>query len=99
MLAGDAVEDGVALGQGRSIRAPAGEEVVGHAPGEAPAVEQVDAPPVEPADPTSLSQYNPAPRIGESPTRPAILNARPLVVVTHERLPFRSNALQWMVPV
>ena len=37
--------------------------------------------------------------IGESPTRPAIFHARPLVVVTQEMLPFVSIALQWIVPV
>src|SRR5688572_12527539 len=54
--------------------------------------------PVEPADPTSLSVYNPAPMIGESPIRPGILKNRPLVVVTPEMLPLRSTALQLMVP-
>src|SRR6266446_3859906 len=40
--------------------------------------------PVEPAAPTSLSTYKPAPRMGESPTRPGILKDRPLVVVQLE---------------
>src|SRR2546422_7896943 len=38
--------------------------------------------PVEPAAPASPSTYSPAPRIGESPTRPGIFQANPLVVVT-----------------
>src|SRR5204862_1635551 len=54
--------------------------------------------PVEPAAPTSLSTQTPAPKIGESPTRPGILNASPLVVVQPETLPFRSIALQMIVP-
>ena len=37
--------------------------------------------------------------IGESPTRPGILNARPLVVVVHEISPAAFIAAQWMVPV
>src|SRR5438876_2308610 len=43
--------------------------------------------PVDPAAPTSLSQYCPAPMIGESPTRPGIFQERPAVVVTEERSP------------
>src|SRR5688500_2914421 len=54
--------------------------------------------PVEPAAPTSLSTYRPAPRIGESPTRPGIFHARPLVVVTPARAPAGVIALQLMVP-
>src|SRR6266436_83873 len=50
--------------------------------------------PVEPAAPTSPSTYRPAPRMGESPTRPGILKDRPLVVVQLEMLPARSMALQ-----
>ena len=55
--------------------------------------------PVEPAAPTSLSQYSPAPTIGLSPTRPGIFHARPAVVVTEERSPWGVTALQLMVPV
>src|SRR5215218_9624325 len=43
--------------------------------------------PVEPAAPTSPSTYRPAPRIGESPTRPGIFQASPLVVVTPQMSP------------
>src|SRR5712671_5093179 len=55
--------------------------------------------PVEPAAPTSLSTYKPAPMIGESPTRPGIFQARPEVVVTPEISLFASTAKQLMVPV
>ena len=54
--------------------------------------------PVEPAAPTALSTYKPAPMIGESPTRPGILKLNPLVVVTAARSPLASSAEQWMVP-
>src|SRR4029079_78749 len=54
--------------------------------------------PVEPAAPISLSTYNPQPMSGESPTRPGILKARPLVVVMPERSPFASSARQLIVP-
>src|SRR3954469_4550606 len=50
--------------------------------------------PVEPAAPTSPSTYSPAPRIGESPTRPGIFHARPLVVVTPASAPAGLMALQ-----
>src|ERR1051325_10310401 len=55
--------------------------------------------PVEPAAPTSLSTKSPAPMIGESPTRPGILKARPLVVVVPEMSPRSLTARQFMVPV
>src|SRR2546423_3321048 len=55
--------------------------------------------PVDPAAPTSLSQYCPAPIIGESPTRPGIFHERPLVVVTEERSPWGVTASQLIVPV
>src|SRR6476620_5618684 len=54
--------------------------------------------PVEPAAPTPPSTYKPAPRIGESPTRPGIFHARPLVVVTPQTSPFALTALQLIVP-
>src|SRR5690606_39815792 len=40
--------------------------------------------PVEPAAPTSLSVYWPAPMMGESPARPGIFQESPLVVVIEE---------------
>src|SRR5438046_10520428 len=55
--------------------------------------------PVEPAAPTSLSVYCPAQMIGLSPTRPGILNASPLVVVTEEITPWGVAAPQLIVPV
>src|SRR5687768_18577604 len=55
--------------------------------------------PVDPAAPTSLSQYWPAPMIGESPTRPGIFHDSPLVVVTDEISPCGVTALQLIVPV
>src|SRR5207302_1912881 len=55
--------------------------------------------PVEPAEPTSLSRYNPAPRMGESPTRPGIFQDRPEVVVVQPRSPWVSRTEQWIVPV
>src|SRR5688572_10674881 len=54
--------------------------------------------PVEPAAPTVLSQYCPAPMIGESPTRPGIFHAIPLVVVTELRSPLASTAFMLIVP-
>ena len=54
--------------------------------------------PVEPAAPTSLSTYSPAPRMGESPTRPGIFQASPLVVVTPQMSPVGPIASQLMVP-
>src|SRR5438128_8982901 len=54
--------------------------------------------PVEPAAPTSLSQYCPAPMIGESPTRPGIFHDSPLVVVTEPTSPLAPTALRLMVP-
>ena len=60
----------------------------------------LDSPrPVEPAAPTSLSVYCPAPMIAESPTRPGIFQASPLVVVTDEISPPGVTALQLIVPV
>ena len=55
--------------------------------------------PVEPAEPTSLSRNSPAPRIGESPTRPGIFHDRPEVVVVQPRSPWVSSTEQWIVPV
>src|SRR5262245_19171683 len=54
--------------------------------------------PVEPAAPTAPSTYRPAPRIGESPTRPGIFQERPLVVVTPQISPFALTPLQLIVP-
>src|SRR6478735_1949053 len=54
--------------------------------------------PVEPAAPTSLSQYCPAPMIGESPIRPGIFHDRPLVVVTELMSPFAATAFMLIVP-
>src|SRR4030095_4107858 len=65
----------------------------------APQTLMLDSPrPVEPAAPTVLSQYCPAPMIGESPTRPAIFHAMPLVVVTELKSPFASTAFMFIVP-
>src|SRR5881394_2361718 len=55
--------------------------------------------PVEPAAPTSLSVYCPAPMTAESPTRPGILNARPAVVVIDEISLVGVTASQLIVPV
>src|SRR3954469_24279213 len=54
--------------------------------------------PVEPAAPTEPSTYSPAPKIGESPTRPGIFHERPLVVVTPQTSPFELTASQLIVP-
>src|SRR4029077_16318627 len=55
--------------------------------------------PVDPAAPTSLSTQQPAPIIGESPTRPGIFHANPDVVVVAEMSPFASTAMHGIVPV
>src|SRR5262245_27405807 len=55
--------------------------------------------PVEPAAPTSLSTQQPAPMMGESPTRPGIFQERPEVVVVAEMSPLASTAMQGIVPV
>src|SRR2546421_1502806 len=55
--------------------------------------------PVEPAAPVSLSTYSPQPIKGESPTRPGIFQASPLVVVTPLMSKFLSSARQLIVPV
>src|SRR5260221_3453660 len=55
--------------------------------------------PVEPAAPTSLSTQQPAPMIGESPTRPGIFHDNPEVVVVAEMSPFESTAMHGIVPV
>src|SRR5437879_12878738 len=55
--------------------------------------------PVEPAAPTSLSTQQPAPMIGESPTRPGIFHDNPEVVVVAEMSPLASTAMQGIVPV
>src|ERR1044072_6798337 len=66
----------------------------------APHTLMFDSPrPVEPAAPMLLSLYSPAPMIGESPTRPGILNASPAVVVTDDRSPCGVSASQLTVPV
>src|SRR5262245_38859226 len=54
--------------------------------------------PVDPAAPTSPSTYSPAPRIGESPARPGIFHAKPLVVVTPQISPFGLTPSQLIVP-
>src|SRR5207249_10519580 len=54
--------------------------------------------PVDPAAPTSPSTYSPAPSIGESPERPGIFHARPLVVVTPQISPFALTPSQLIVP-
>src|SRR5512146_3446226 len=54
--------------------------------------------PVDPAAPTSLSQYWPAPMIGESPTRPGIFHDKPLVVVTEAMSPLAVTAFMLIVP-
>src|SRR6478735_7422997 len=54
--------------------------------------------PVEPAAPTSLSQYWPAPMIGESPTRPGIFQERPLVVVHELMSPLAATSFMLIVP-
>src|SRR5215210_3642010 len=54
--------------------------------------------PVDPAAPTVLSQYCPAPTIGESPTRPGIFHAIPLVVVTEATSPVAVTAFMLIVP-
>src|SRR5215210_8909376 len=55
--------------------------------------------PVDPAAPTVLSQYWPAPMIGESPILPATFHDSPLVVVTDERSPEAFTAFMLIVPV
>src|SRR5437868_12453023 len=55
--------------------------------------------PVDPAAPTLLSQYWPAPMMGESPTLPGSFHERPLVVVTDEMSPRALTAFILMVPV
>src|SRR3954470_21790281 len=54
--------------------------------------------PVDPAAPTSLSQYCPAPMMGESPTRPGIFHDRPLVVVHELMSPAAFTAFMLIVP-
>src|SRR5262245_50800509 len=54
--------------------------------------------PVDPAAPTSLSQYWPAPMMGESPTRPGIFHERPLVVVHEATSPLAVTAFMLIVP-
>src|SRR5258708_7087048 len=53
--------------------------------------------PLAPAVPIPPSTYKPAPRIGESPPRPGIFQARPLVVVTPQPSPLVFTAVQLMV--
>src|SRR5712691_11640704 len=60
---------------------------------------RLDSPrPVDPAAPTAPSTYRPAPRIGESPARPGIFHASPLVVVTPQISPLALTPSQLMVP-
>src|ERR1043165_4599689 len=54
--------------------------------------------PVDPAAPTSLSQYCPAPMMGESPMRPGIFQDSPLVVVHELMSPFAFTAFMLIVP-
>src|SRR3954467_11336887 len=66
----------------------------------APQTLMFDSPrPVDPAAPTVLSQYCPAPMIGESPTLPGIFHDHPLVVVTDETSPRVLTAFMLIVPV
>src|SRR3954464_290280 len=66
----------------------------------APQTLMFDSPrPVDPAAPTVLSQYCPAPMIGESPILPGIFHDRPLVVVTDETSPRVLTAFMLIVPV
>src|SRR5258705_3604387 len=55
--------------------------------------------PVDPAAPTVLSQYWPAPTIGESPMRPGTFHESPLVVVTDDMSPPAFTAFMLIVPV
>src|SRR3990172_5367126 len=65
----------------------------------APQTMMFDSPrPVEPAAPTVLSVYSPAPMIGESPTRPGIFHERPLVVVHELTSPAAFTAFMLIVP-
>ena len=54
--------------------------------------------PVEPAAPTVLSVYSPAPMIGESPTRPGTFHEMPLVVVHELTSPAAFTAFMLIVP-
>ncbi len=54
---------------------------------------------VDPAAPTSLSQYCPAPMIGLSPMRPGTFHDSPLVVVTEPMSPAAFTAFMLIVPV
>src|SRR6478735_4778352 len=54
--------------------------------------------PVDPAAPTSLSQYCPAPMIGLSPMRPGIFHDNPDVVVTEPMSPVAVTAFMLIVP-
>src|SRR3990172_10762719 len=65
----------------------------------APQTMMFDSPrPVEPAAPTVLSVYSPAPMMGESPTRPGIFHERPLVVVHELTSPAAFTAFMLIVP-
>src|SRR5260370_7428588 len=55
--------------------------------------------PVEPAAPTSLSTQQPAPMIGESPTRPGIFHDNPEVVVVAEISPFQPTPMHATLPL
>ena len=58
-----------------------------------PAILMFSSPlPVAPAEPTSWSVQQPAPRIGESPQRPGSFHARPDVVQPAARCPLASSA-------
>ena len=54
--------------------------------------------PVDPAAPISLSQYCPAPMMGESPVRPGSYHESPLVVVTEQMSPVPLTAFMLIVP-
>src|SRR3954462_8580863 len=54
--------------------------------------------PVDPAAPTVLSQYWPAPMIGESPILPGSFQESPLVVVTELMSPLAFTASMWIGP-
>src|SRR5258708_6637720 len=65
----------------------------------APHTMMFDSPrPVEPAAPTALSVYSPAPMTGESPTRPGTFHDSPLVVVHELTSPAALTAFMLIVP-
>src|SRR5687768_16827393 len=54
--------------------------------------------PIAPADPAPSSAKRPAPTRGESPTRPGIFHASPLVDVQPPTRPLPSKHETWTVP-